>query len=552
MTDLNTKFSGNDASCHLSGDIARSETLEDRLSRRFKFEQLLTDLFSSFINIEYSEINEKIEHALKCIGEHLDMDRCHLAQYDEKRNFYPITHSWTREGIEPIPVGFNNKDVPWIADQLLGERTVRINSHGDLPAECDKEREILLKLKIMSHLSLPQIDNGKVWGCLSLDYVAQEIHWDEHLVMRLRIVADVLLNLLIKRRSDEKLVGALDEIRQLKEKLENERNCLREEIQRAHDFENIIGNSESLQNALRKAERVASTDTTVLIQGETGTGKELFARAIHKKSRRKNEPLIKLNCASLPSNLIESELFGHEKGAFTGAHIDRKGRFEIADGATIFLDEIGELPLETQGKLLTVLEYGEFERLGSSHTKKVDVRIVAATNRNLENEVREGRFRKDLWYRLNVFTIVVPPLREREDDVPLLVNWMLERMCKQLGKSIDRVSAGTMKSLENYAWPGNIRELQNVIERAVINSEGNELRLSDTLRTSVAVKNLSDNFKTIYDMEHDYILQVLKKTRWQVEGGGGASEILGLPPSTLRARMKKYGIRRPMYFTIKS
>jgi len=341
----------------------------------------------------------------------------------------------------------------------------------------------------------------------------------------------------------QNLKNALSEIKKLKENLEAEKAYLQEEIKLEHDFENIIGQSNDLNYVLYKVEQIATTDTAVLVLGETGTGKELVARAVHGSSSRKDRPLLKVNCATLPLNLIESELFGHERGAFTGAYARQLGRFEVTNGATIFLDEIGELPLELQPKLLRVLQDGEFERLGSSQTIKADVRIIAATNRNLEEEVRNGRFREDLWYRLNIFPITVPPLRERMEDLPLLVEFFVDKISRKLGKSIKNIPTSVMNTLQNYNWPGNIRELENVIERAVINSSGPKLRLMDELKKRY--KDLTTKQKTLKKVEHDYIVRVLEQANWKISGKNGASEILGLDRSTLRARMRKLGIRKP-------
>lgn len=336
---------------------------------------------------------------------------------------------------------------------------------------------------------------------------------------------------------------ALFEIIQLKEQLLSKQAYLRDEIKLENNHKKIIGQSGALKHVLHKVKQIASSNTTVLILGETGTGKELVAKAIHSLSLRKNRPLIKVNCATLPANLIESELFGHEKGSFTGSQSRHLGRFEIANGATLFLDELGELPLELQAKLLRVLQDGEFERLGSSHTIKVDVRIIAATNRNLEEEVHKGRFREDLWYRLNIFPITVPPLRDRLDDIPLLVAFYIQRIAKRIGKSIEIISESLIDTLKDYHWPGNIRELENVLERAVINSSGSELRLIDELRKPT--KHVSASPKTMEAVERDHIRGVLELTKWKVSGKEGASEILGLDRSTLRARMFKLNIEKP-------
>jgi len=337
--------------------------------------------------------------------------------------------------------------------------------------------------------------------------------------------------------------AALFEIKKLKDQLEAEREYLQEEIKLEYNHENIIGQSDGLNYVLYKIEQIARSNTIVLVLGETGTGKELVARAIHGLSLRKGRALVKVNCSTLPSNLIESELFGHEKGAFTGAHSRHLGRFEVADGATLFLDEIGELPLELQPKLLRVVQDGEFERLGSSHTIKIDVRIIAATNRNLEEEVRKGRFRDDLWYRLNIFPITMPPLRDRLDDIPLLVDFYVKKISKRMGKSIEIIPTSVMNALQNYHWPGNVRELENILERAVINSSGPKLRLVDELKKPQ--EDLSTSQKTLEAVERDHIVRILEQTQWKVSGKNGAAEILGLDRSTLRGRMRKLGILKP-------
>ena len=346
-----------------------------------------------------------------------------------------------------------------------------------------------------------------------------------------------------RKQAELELRAALSEIKELKEKLEIEREYLQDEIKLEYNYENIVGQSDGLKYVLYKVEQIAPGDTTVLILGETGTGKELVARAIHGLSPRKGRALVKVNCATLPENLIESELFGHEKGAFTGAHARQLGRFEVADGATLFLDEIGELPLELQPKLLRVIQDGEFERLGSSGTIKVDVRVIAATNRNLEEEVRRGRFREDLWYRLSIFPITVPPLRERTEDIAQLVDFFVTKISKRLGKSIENIPTNVMNALQNYQWPGNIRELENVLERAVINSSGPKLRLMDELKNSDNNQELKTTQKTLEEVERDHIVRVLEQTNWKVGGNNGAAEILGLNRSTLRARIRKLGIR---------
>jgi transcriptional regulator with GAF, ATPase, and Fis domain len=350
----------------------------------------------------------------------------------------------------------------------------------------------------------------------------------------------------LERRVEERTVElrtALSEIKTMKDQLEAENIYFRQEIKMKHQFDHILGQSDGLKYVLYRAEQVAPTNTTVLILGETGTGKELIAAAIHNLSPRKDRPMITVNCAALPANLIESELFGREKGAFTGADTRQVGRFEVANGSTLCLDEIGELPLEAQAKLLRAIQNNEFERLGSSHTIKVDARIVATTNRNLEEEVRKGRFRQDLYYRLNVFPVTVPPLRQRKEDIPLLVQAFIERYARKLGKQITSIQKETMEALQDYPWPGNVRELESVLERAVILCPGPVLQLADKL--AISSLPLSSTVRTLEETERNQILKTLSETRWRIEGKDGAAAILGLYPSTLRARMHKLGIIRP-------
>lgn len=348
-----------------------------------------------------------------------------------------------------------------------------------------------------------------------------------------------------RKRAEQALEQALNEVQLLKEKLEQENEYLQQEIKRAKNFEEIISQNKGFKKVFTQIEQVAPTDASVLILGESGTGKELIARAVHNLSYRQDRALVKINCAVLPANLIESELFGHEKGAFTGAIAQKIGRFELADGGTIFLDEVGEIPIELQAKLLRVLQEGEFERLGSNKTLKVNVRIIAATNRDLLQEIEQGKFREDLYYRLNVFPIHVPALRERADDIPFLVDHFMKKFATKFGKKVNSVSKKGMNELMTYQWPGNIRELENVIERAVILSPSTKLELSNALPKS-NTKNLRNNkFSSLEEYERAYILKVLKHCHWRISGDKGAAKILGLKRTTLDARIKKLGIEKP-------
>ena len=412
--------------------------------------------------------------------------------------------------------------------QLQGKGYVR---YKDLPLETKDGRP--LDVEFVSNVYL--VDHHKVIQCNIRDITQRKL-----LAESLQESHNEL-----ERRVEERTIelrAALSEIKTMKDRLEAENIYFRHENKMKYQFEHIIGQSDGLKYVLYRAEQVAPLNTTVLLLGETGTGKELIAFAIHDMSPRKERPLITVNCAALPGNLIESELFGREKGAFTGADIRQVGRFEVAHGSTLCLDEIGELPLEVQAKLLRVIQHNEFERLGSSHTVKVDVRIIATTNRDLEEEVRKGRFRQDLYYRLNVFPITIPSLRQRKEDIPLMVQAFIERCSRKLGKQITSIQKETMKELQDYPWPGNVRELESIIERAVILCPGPVLQLADKLEISSSP--LLSAVRTLEETERNQILAILSETRWRIEGKDGAAAILGVHPSTLRARMHKLKIVR--------
>jgi PAS domain S-box-containing protein len=356
---------------------------------------------------------------------------------------------------------------------------------------------------------------------------------------------------LILRNVDERLAAE-----QRIQSLTVQTEYLQAELRALHNFDAIIGQSVALRQVLREVEQVAGTDATVLIQGETGTGKELFARAIHAASKRRDRPLVTVNCAAIPATLIESEFFGHEKGAFTGATTRREGRFALADGGTIFLDEVGELPLELQSKLLRVLQEGTFEPVGSATSRKVSVRVVAATNRDLAREVGEHRFRQDLFYRLNVFPLRLPPLRERAGDIPALASAFAQRYAQRIGKSVTALTPDDTRRLQSYAWPGNVRELQNVIERAVITAVGNRLDLDRALpgvapvvreaSPAVAVDATSiQTLKEFEELERNNLLRALEAAHGRISGERGAAELLGMNPSTLRSRLKALGVKTP-------
>jgi transcriptional regulator with GAF, ATPase, and Fis domain len=426
--------------------------------------------------------------------------------------------------------------------KILSGETVTIGKMSDFPSEAARDLEKLRLLGTKSTVVVPlSIGGGPVFGGLTFAAIREKRDWPETVVKGFQLIAQVFANALARKRADEQLKKYVGEIENLKQRLEKENIYLQEEVKLLAEHTEIVGRSLAMKKVLAQAEQVAATDSTVLIQGETGTGKELLARAIHGLSSRKDRPLVTVSCASLPPTLIESELFGREKGAYTGALAKMIGRFEVADGSTLFLDEIGELPVDVQSKLLRVLEEGSFERLGSTKTLHVNVRIIAATNRDLGEDVKTGRFRKDLYYRLNVFPIAIPPLRERPEDIPLIVSAFVTNLQKRMGKEIETISKKSIEALKSYSWPGNVRELKNVIEHAMILSNGNTLvvRLPDSRLPE------TDVTENLHDMERLHMVSVLEKTGWRVSGKGGAAEALGLKRTTLDSKMKKLGIKRP-------
>lgn len=526
----------------------------ERIAEVGRFERLLSIISATYINLPPQDVDKTMRRDLGRLGKLLDADRCILYLPDESGlKFKPYQHSgwWPEkdhdtvmrmnawlEKTEGVYDNFNYLYNKWRRGQHF-----QWTQRDKLPEAGERMKQIHLKLGTKSHLSVPISVVGKTIGALTICDNRRYRSWPEKLVPRLRIFGEVFANALTRKQSEESLYKAFSEIKQLEKQIKADYICLREEIQLEHNFKEIVGNSNILKNILHKVEQVAPTDATVLILGETGTGKELIARALHNASRRSNRPLIKLNCASLAQSLIESELFGHEKGAFTGADSRRVGRFELANGATLLLDEIGEIPLELQPKLLRVLQDGEYERVGGSKTLKTNARIIAATNRDLKQEVDKGRFRSDLYYRLNTFPISIPPLRDRSEDIPPLVKWFVDKFSKKIGRSFSRISQKSMRQLMHYSFPGNIRELKNMIERAVITNIEGKLRIE----VPAGQNRLPNGGLTMQEMNREYILNVLRDTRWTIEGPNGAAKLLGLKPSTLRNRMGKLEIRRPVF-----
>jgi len=644
----------------IEGEDRRSEVPPD-------FEQLLLEISTLFINLPVDSIDSVIEDTQRKVCESLGLDLSSLWQWsDRDKNLMTLTHLYTIPGGPDKPVDIDaSTSFPWILQKMLAGETLAF-SNEDLPVEAAIDRQSRIYYGVESTVVVPLRPGGRrVIGIISFETLKRRREWSEGEVKRLKIVADIFANSLIRKQAEKKLheseermnlaaesaeaglweldyttnefwatdqarrifgytvdetitldrfeqsihpedldlvQGALatsfhegtkldieyrisadadvhkwicsrgrpyfhpagsparmrgvsldiserkrheQELQKLKQQLEQENYYLREDLKKVQGFEHIIGKSAPFQTVLNSIKQVAPTSATVLLTGETGTGKGVLAHAIYQMSDRRERPFVTVNCAALPPNLIESELFGREKGAFTGAHAKQAGRFEVANQGTLFLDEVGDLPLDMQAKLLRVLQDGEFERLGNPRTITVDVRIIAATGRNLQEEVRSGRFREDLFYRLNVYPITLPPLRERREDIALLAHYFTQKYSRKMGKKIDRIPRRVLDNMMRHPWPGNIRELEHLIERSVIGSPGSILIINDQLKRSLSNRSSKGKNKNLAAVERDYILHVLGLTNWKIEGSDGAAEILDIHPSTLRFRLKKLGIKRP-------
>jgi len=509
------------------------------------FERLTADISSRFNLLSADELPGAIASTLERVVEALDVDRSTVMELSKAENVIESMHFWARPGIPPLELA-DLEAVPWFLDRLRHGETVRLaDAERDLPPEATAERAYARRAGQKSLLTIPVSLDGRLVSALSVGTFRHHRDWQEPLVERVRLIAEIIGAALLRRRQELALRQSLAEIERLNRKLQAENLYLDEEIKGSRQFNEIVGQSDVLRLALGRVEQVAPTGSTVMLLGESGTGKELFASAIHDLSPRRTRPFVRVNCAALPAGLIESELFGHERGAFTGAVAQRLGRFEIADSGTLFLDEVGELPLDLQGRLLRVLQEGEFERVGSSRTLRADVRVIAASNRDLETEVRDGTFRTDLYYRLTIFPITLPPLRDRREDIPQLVWFFIERHQRRMGRHIKRVPRAAMEALQRYSWPGNLRELQNVIERAMICSTGDVLKLDESFGGGRRQPAIRPGDRTLAAVERAHIEAVLDECGWRVNGAGHAAEKLGLHPNTLRFRMKKLGIIRP-------
>jgi formate hydrogenlyase transcriptional activator len=537
MRVVETKLNLNRPGASAVHDPARDgASIEELLA----FERMLADLTARFANLPTERVESEIQIAQTILRQFLGFDRTTFGEFREDGSFVVLS-STAVDGLEPIPLGQLPEQLTWSIGRLLaGEIVVLPNAAVDLPPETAAGAEYRRRTGLISYLAIPFRIGGRIVGAIAFSARLETRAWPDDFLTRLTLVGEVFAQAIARKREQEKLAAATAEIKALKDRLERENSYL-QHVAQTRPPQVLTSRSPSFLSVIEEVGKVAQTSSTVLLLGETGCGKEVLAQAIHDASSRRNRPMIKVNCAALPVSLIESELFGREKGAFTGALARQRGRFEIADGSTIFLDEVGELPLELQPKLLRVLQEGEFERLGGASTIRVDARVIAATNRPLAQAVKEGKFREDLFYRLDVFPIEVPPLRERREDIPMLTWIFVKEFCSSMGKSIDEIADESMSALREYHWPGNVRELRNVIERAMILEHGPKLniKLGHTTLRAIPVKATAGSLD---EAERAIILQAVEQCNWRIRGSNGAAALLDIKPTTLESRIKKLGL----------
>ena len=524
----------------VSGLRRQLEQYRNELEKRLHFEQVVGDIAARFVRIAPGAVDGAIVDSQRQIVEALDIDRCVLWQLTEGDEDLVYTHVWMRPEFGPPPPSVSCRELfPWLFSKVLRNEAVWHRSLGEVSSATDREN--LRRFGTVANAVVPMAIENRVVGALSFADLRREHEWPSEVRQRTQLLAAVFAQTLAARRSQAELGKALDELKELRDRLSAEKVHLQQEVEDLKGRSTLVAVSRASRAALAEIEAVAATDATVLLLGETGCGKEIFAETLHALSRRRDRPMVRVNCAAIPLTLLESELFGRERGAYTGALSRQVGRFELAHGTTIFLDEIGELPLEAQAKLLRVLQDGVVERLGGTRPIQVDVRIVAATNRDLEQAVASRAFREDLYYRLNGFPVRVPPLRERREDIPTIVWTFVEEYTRRYNKRVDSVAKESMAALQEYPWPGNVRELRNVIERAVILAKGPRLEVAVPRPAALG----GTTGLTLAEAEADHIRETLERTRWRVRGAGGAAERLGMKPTTLESRMAKLGIRRP-------
>lgn len=513
--------------------------MTDAYDKMCEFERMATELAVTFINLPAEQVDAHIESALRRLVLFLGFDRATLVQH--AGNGRPLaSHCWGKPGYPILTEYSFAEEYPYIYGTMEKSKEVLVFSADSLPSDAAKDAEMMRCYGPPVMVCLPLLAESRNIGLITVGTFASVRPSLPEMLNCLPLLGTILANALLKKSMELSLKQAFMEVTRLKNLMEAENCLLHEDLgNRCLPLHNMVGESKALKRLLRQIKQVADTDSTVLILGETGTGKELVARSIHNMSGRSKRAMLSVNCAGFAPSLMESELFGHEKGAFTGAISRKMGRFEVADGSSLFFDEVGELSVSAQAKLLRVLQEKQFERVGSSRPVHVDVRILAATNRDLEVEMLEGRFREDLFYRLNVFPITVPPLRERLEDIPLMVKAFVAELNVSMGKDIRQVNSNDLKVLHEYPWPGNVRELRNVVERAMILASGSILRISLPERRDreAAVESLAE-------AERRHILAALEKTDGRISGEKGAARLLRINPKTLESRMKRLNISR--------
>jgi transcriptional regulator with GAF, ATPase, and Fis domain len=516
-----------------------------RLEEMFGFEALVSAISADFVNLPSEELDNAIANALRKIVETLDLDRAVMWLRHGEGDDFRLAQWWARTTLpmDSSEQGSLKALFPFLWARLMAGEVCSYSRASDIPDDVTRANVVRLGAKAGATIGF-SID-GQVAGCVSYATARDEREWSSDVVGRLRLLSRVFANAIARQRSDRALQEALAEVKRLGDRLKAENSYLRSEVRQAFGSSPVVGQSTPILKALDLVAQVAATDSSVLLLGETGTGKELFANQVHELSNRRDRLMVRVNCAAIPDTLLESELFGRERGAYTGALTRQTGRFELADKSTIFLDEIGDLPLEVQVKLLRVLEDRQVERLGSSRSVKVDVRIVAATHRNLEEMVAAGKFREDLYYRLNVFPVRVPPLRERSGDIPLLIWRFVDEFSKRFGKPVASIDKDSLVELQHHSWPGNVRELRNVVERAMIVARPGGRLMIPLVPAAFGPAAAAAKSTRLVDVEVAHMRSVLEGCGWRIRGIGGAAERLGLKPSTLETRMAKLGIRRP-------